>query len=132
MAEYKMKKIVGKGEPFEPGDNIRLTADDFWRFNQGASDRFQLFIAEENERLARLEERFDSKTAYNYHRLAPEFEENEWQFFYRDLRDELFKKYDYILVTRHSQIYGVKGNISTLIARREGAYEAARDIISGD
>lgn len=108
---------------------IKLTKETFWIFNQGHADRFGLFIDEEKKQLKTKGDLFESKTAYNYHRFSPELENTDWEYFYRDLVEKLFKKYDFIIVNRRNEILGIKKGNAHLLKKHLAAYKTAKALI---
>ena len=108
--------------------DIILTEEDFWKFNRGSADRFGFFSEAEKNRLENEAGLFEGKTAYNYHRISPEIEETEWEFFFRDLVRELFINYENLIVTPDGEILGVKGDKRHLLKKHPEAYTAARKI----
>jgi uncharacterized short protein YbdD (DUF466 family) len=117
-----------KPEKQNKPDEIVLTEEEFRKFNRGSADRFGFFTEAEKDRLETEAGLFERKTAYNYHRISPEIEETEWEFFFRDLVKELFVKYDYITVTSDNEIFGINQGERRLLKKHPDAYAAAQKI----
>jgi len=109
-------------------EEIILTEEDFWKFNRGSADRFGFFSEAEKSRLETEAGLFEGKTAYNYHRISPEIEEAEWEFFFRDLVRELFIHYENLVVTPKNEIIGIIGGKRHILKKHPEAYDAARKI----
>ena len=111
-------------------DSIRIDRTDFEKFNAGEEDRFGFFGEDIRKKLKIEAESFSSQTAYNYQRLNPEIEREEWEEFINGLTDRLFKQYHYLLMNREGQIFGINIREKTLLVSDPEAFAVALEILS--
>lgn len=107
---------------------IHISKQQFLRFNGVESDRFGFFREEENRRIQEYDRRFERGTAYNYHRLNNELDTIEWHQFYREMSDQLFRQYDFLVVQEDGKIFGVKNRTCKLLLTDPAAYPVALQI----
>lgn len=108
--------------------DIRLNKKAFWKWNAGASDRFEFFQQEARQKLEIEEGLINTLSAYNYHRSNRELETAEWDQFYRERVEQLFEKYQYLTVKPDDRIMGKHQGSEYLIKRVPGAYTAALEV----
>ncbi len=100
----------------------------FWKFNEGEQDRFRIFENQEAEKVKSFERRFHSGTAYNYHRFDHDLESAEWESFYRELTDQLFRNFDHIVVTSSGEIRGVRQKSFHILQKDPRAWSRAKEL----
>ncbi len=105
--------------------NIRLSFADFWRFLDGMQDVPGFFSEEESKKLQNEQKKFESATAYNYHRLDPALEGADWEAFYLELARKLFDEYEFLEITGEDDIFGVQNGKKTFLKHIVSAYTRA-------
>ena len=108
-------------------DPIIINRQSFWNFNDGSADRFGIFKKEEQKKLETEQSPLQGQIAYNYQRFNREIEETNWTIFYQQLADQLFQKFDHILVEADGRIIGVKSGCSRLLTIHPLAYHFAQE-----
>jgi hypothetical protein len=103
---------------------------DFEKFNGGEEDRFGFFRKDINKKLNTEAESFSPQTAYNYQRLNPEIEREEWKEFINSMTDRLFKRYHYLWVDRGGHVFGINDKEKTLLITDPEAFTVAQEILS--
>ena len=111
-------------------DSLLIYRKDFEKFNAGEGDRFGFFRDEIKKKLKVEAEGFSPQTAYNYQRLNPEIEREEWEEFIEGLTARLFKRYHHLLINRDGQVFGVNDKERTLLVSDPNAFAVAQEILS--
>jgi hypothetical protein len=104
---------------------IRINKWQFLKFNGEETDRFGFFREEENRKIQEYDRQFDRGTAYNYHRLNNELDTIEWRQFYREMSDQLFQQYNFLVVQENGEIFGVKNRTRKFLLNDPDAYSVA-------
>jgi hypothetical protein len=107
---------------------IRISRKQFPVFNGEESDRFGFFREEENIKIQEYDRQFDRGTAYNYHRLNNELDSIEWIQFYRNMSDQLFQQFDFLVVQEDGEVFGVKNRTRQLLLKDSAAYSVALQV----